>query len=403
MITEISAIMPSSGNAKGRPEDKAPQDIPGLFIAILSGFREGQLLASQDESVQDESEKGMMTGSVISQAFIEITATADGASCLEIDLTETVTDENEVTGIKVVPEQSLMVPEIDLLKTVMDENEVIGSKVVPEQSLMVPEIDLLKTVTDENEVIGSKVASEQSVMAPGINHSKTVTIENKVISSKAAQVTTNETSCSEVPKQSAVANQFAGLTDQIEKGTLPPKASERARETVRQLIQDKAENYLDKGDSPARAALQTNAVQFSRLNPVRAAVLEQVLEQMVFNKQLSGESSVTVRLKPSVLGEVEIRLSLEDGLLTGKIFTNNIQVKEVLEAALGQLRQRLEMQNIQLAELTVTVDHGDSFQHGQRSSYHRDDTNVGTVPEAAVAVDNIDAAQILPGLLDVLV
>jgi len=375
MITEISAIMPSSGNAKGRPEDKAPQDIPGLFIAILSGFREGQLLASQDESVQDESEKGMMTGSVISQAFIEITATADGASCLEIDLTETVTDENEVTGIKVVPEQSLMVPEIDLLKT----------------------------VTDENEVIGSKVASEQSVMAPGINHSKTVTIENKVISSKAAQVTTNETSCSEVPKQSAVANQFAGLTDQIEKGTLPPKASERARETVRQLIQDKAENYLDKGDSPARAALQTNAVQFSRLNPVRAAVLEQVLEQMVFNKQLSGESSVTVRLKPSVLGEVEIRLSLEDGLLTGKIFTNNIQVKEVLEAALGQLRQRLEMQNIQLAELTVTVDHGDSFQHGQRSSYHRDDTNVGTVPEAAVAVDNIDAAQILPGLLDVLV
>lgn len=90
-----------------------------------------------------------------------------------------------------------------------------------------------------------------------------------------------------------------------------------------------------------------------RLEAVKSAVVEQVLEKMVFSRTESGEAKVYVRLKPPALGEVEISLQMEEGRLTGRIVAESLLVREVLEASLGQLRQRLEAQQIQVAELTV--------------------------------------------------
>jgi flagellar hook-length control protein FliK len=117
---------------------------------------------------------------------------------------------------------------------------------------------------------------------------------------------------------------------------------------------------------PARAALETPAAQHGRVNVARASVVEQVLEKMVFSREISGEAKVFIRLKPAVLGEVEISLRMEDGRLTGRILTDSVSVKEALEAALVQLRQRLEAQQIQVAELTVGVGRENPFDRGHR-------------------------------------
>lgn len=115
---------------------------------------------------------------------------------------------------------------------------------------------------------------------------------------------------------------------------------------------------------PVRAAMQTPASQFGRLQTARAAVLEQVLEKMVFTKRADGEQALFLRLKPAVLGEVEIRLQMDDGRLTARIVTENTQVKEVLDVALWQLRQRLEAQQIHVAEISVTVGQEQGFRQG---------------------------------------
>ncbi len=93
--------------------------------------------------------------------------------------------------------------------------------------------------------------------------------------------------------------------------------------------------------------------------------MDQVLEKMVVNKDVNGESKVFIRLKPAVLGEVEIRLRMENGQLSGSILAQNAQVKEVLETALAQLKHRLEAQQIQVAELTVTVGQEQDFHQGR--------------------------------------
>jgi flagellar hook-length control protein FliK len=132
----------------------------------------------------------------------------------------------------------------------------------------------------------------------------------------------------------------------------------------------------DKSSYPVRAALETPAAQFGRVNVARAEVVEQVMEKMVFSKDLSGESSVFIRLKPAVLGQVEIRLSLQDGQLTASIMTGSTQVKEALEGAMAQIRQRLESQQIHVAELTVFVGEEYGFTHGQGSGnmYRQNET-----------------------------
>ncbi|MBT9172562.1 MAG: hypothetical protein DDT21_00948 [Syntrophomonadaceae bacterium] len=109
--------------------------------------------------------------------------------------------------------------------------------------------------------------------------------------------------------------------------------------------------------------VQAEIVQ--RLQSVKSAVVEQVLEKMVFSRTESGEVKVFIRLKPPALGEVEISLQMEEGRLTGRIVAESLLVREVLEASLGQLRQRLEAQQIQVAELTVGSGQEKGFHHGR--------------------------------------
>lgn len=118
---------------------------------------------------------------------------------------------------------------------------------------------------------------------------------------------------------------------------------------------------------PGRVALPTAAAQFAQSPLARLAVAEQVLEKMVFRRELEGDSTLSVRLKPAALGEVQINLRLEDGRLMARIMTENLFVKEALDAALGQVKQRLEAQQIQVAELTVTV--------GQQQDFRQDRTS----------------------------
>ncbi len=110
-----------------------------------------------------------------------------------------------------------------------------------------------------------------------------------------------------------------------------------------------------------RPALTATAVRFAESPLGRVALAEQVLEKMVFRKDSEGDSTLSVRLRPAALGEVQISLRLEEGRLVARIVTENLYVKEALDAALGQVKQRLEAQQIQVTELTVTVDSQQDF------------------------------------------
>lgn len=176
------------------------------------------------------------------------------------------------------------------------------------------------------------------------------------------------------------------------KETFPPPVQERKSEPFRKEPEPstepiKAADVPDRpplfSGEPARQALETPAAQFGRMAAPRSNVVEQVLEKMVLGKNDNGDTALFVRLKPAVLGEVQIRLQMEDGRLTARITTENVQVKEALEASLSQLRARLESQQVHVAEMTVSVGDGTGGRQsrdGGTFRYHRRYGSHGTFP-----------------------
>lgn len=152
----------------------------------------------------------------------------------------------------------------------------------------------------------------------------------------------------------------------------------------------------------AGAALPPTVAPFAKPNVAQAAVAEQVLEKMVFSKEPDGNSTLFVRLKPATLGEVQISLRLEDGRLTARILTENLYVKEALDAALGQVKQRLEAQQLQVAELTVTVGGQQDFrQDGTLNPFWQQTNGKGKRIAAATPEKELSqSASLLQGLVD---
>lgn len=100
---------------------------------------------------------------------------------------------------------------------------------------------------------------------------------------------------------------------------------------------------------------------------------QDVLNQIVRKAELmvkSNNSQMKIELYPEFLGKLTIKVMVEEGAVTAKFITDNHQVKQMLEANLGMLRQSLESQGMRVerAEVDVQLNNGGLFDgsHGQR-------------------------------------
>lgn len=82
------------------------------------------------------------------------------------------------------------------------------------------------------------------------------------------------------------------------------------------------------------------------------------LQQMIRGAEAHfGEEVSTLRLqlKPANLGDLDLRLSVEHGVLTAKFVAHSHEVKALIESALPDLRQSLQEQGVAVEQLTVSV------------------------------------------------
>jgi len=135
--------------------------------------------------------------------------------------------------------------------------------------------------------------------------------------------------------------------------------TETAAEKFPLAIQSEAEAAQQAENSQfadARAALALNDLPVVSGDDFAANVTEQVWESILVANLPQGEKKLFVRLKPESLGQVEIHLRLNaKQQLVAHVMTDNFQVKQALEATLGQLRERLQAQQITVTEFTVTL------------------------------------------------
>ena len=89
-------------------------------------------------------------------------------------------------------------------------------------------------------------------------------------------------------------------------------------------------------------------------------VTMQIIEQMRINtKQQSTE--MIIKLRPEHLGNITLKIAMEQGVVNATFHTANSEVGAVIESALAQLRQELSSQGIKVANLDVSQGMNNQF------------------------------------------
>ena len=110
----------------------------------------------------------------------------------------------------------------------------------------------------------------------------------------------------------------------------------------------------------AQRAVNATSNTLSRVSDFGATRLtDPVIEQTVKSVLLSvreGTSEVRVRMQPDHLGELHLRLVFRDNALSLDVNTQSTIVKSIIESNLGQLRQSLHSNGVDVGKVSVTVD-----------------------------------------------
>ncbi|GAB4366853.1 MAG: hypothetical protein Kow009_03650 [Spirochaetales bacterium] len=134
------------------------------------------------------------------------------------------------------------------------------------------------------------------------------------------------------------------------------KAADRDSEFPR------AEVRLDlSGESPrttdqtGRATLSVPGGRETFLQQMQEKGNAQIVQQAQFLLKNQEEGEIRLNLKPERLGEVRIRLHLQDRLIGGHITVENSTVKELFEQNKGDLAQAFQEQGFEMSQLEVSV------------------------------------------------
>lgn len=180
----------------------------------------------------------------------------------------------------------------------------------------------------------------------------------------------------------------------------PLVAYQPVKVTKPETARDLASAVLPPG-AAGEVSAQTNVVDDVPLDEVTRVVAMQV-QRLTEGRQ--QKVNLQLKLRPSHLGDLTVRLSLEKGgELKAHFYTDNSMVRDIIEAALNQLKDVLAAQRLLLREAAVFLGDG-SGNYGQ---YHQLDRRfeAGTwlTGSGSQVVENMEAPEENNSLINYLI
>jgi flagellar hook-length control protein FliK len=99
----------------------------------------------------------------------------------------------------------------------------------------------------------------------------------------------------------------------------------------------------------------SNAGTSLSLADLSQTVLDQVSKNLAFSLKAKS-SEIRVALKPESLGELVMKVKMDDGKVSAQIDVSNVTVKAVLEANIAQLRDALTSRGIEVQRIDIVAD-----------------------------------------------
>lgn len=98
--------------------------------------------------------------------------------------------------------------------------------------------------------------------------------------------------------------------------------------------------------------------------------LQEIIDKAKVTVRDSRNGTFTVRLNPQELGNVNVNLVMENGVITGKFLVDNEEVKSLLLSSLNELKYQMEEAGVAVGDFSVDVS-------DQREKYLRENDNEG--------------------------
>lgn len=149
--------------------------------------------------------------------------------------------------------------------------------------------------------------------------------------------------------------------------------TEPASETATEPAPESASPIGHRPDAPKLSFGELRPAEATDSRPARSIEIpaQALLNQVNRSIRLLAEgarSELHIKLHPAELGEVLVRLTIQDGLLTAQLQTSDAAVKATLDANLDALRARFEQHGLQVNALAVSTGAGQLTDDGQAKS-----------------------------------
>ncbi|WP_026476003.1 flagellar hook-length control protein FliK [Alkaliphilus transvaalensis] len=129
-------------------------------------------------------------------------------------------------------------------------------------------------------------------------------------------------------------------------GEIPVDGSKQFQQVIQQLVDDESINVDPK------------------------VLIEEVANKAKILTQ-NGKSEMKIQLMPENLGSLHINITVEKGNVTAKMYAENQQIKELIDANLDQLRIALGDKGISITKLEVAVGHNQQDFSGAKSFHQQ--------------------------------
>jgi hypothetical protein len=113
---------------------------------------------------------------------------------------------------------------------------------------------------------------------------------------------------------------------------------------------------LAAADAPQRTVAPARPTPLERIREMTGADLVRTASLVVRD----GGGEIRLTLKPESLGSVRIRLSLEDGMVEGRIIVDTPEARQAFEAGLDSLTRALHADGFQTGSFSVSVSGGNA-------------------------------------------
>lgn len=156
--------------------------------------------------------------------------------------------------------------------------------------------------------------------------------------------------------------------------------------SANKFVSNNKEEPFKQSKEDSEVLFKEQIVVFQQAGDSQNIDLKVIKDQVIESKQfineiaqkvgtfiLKGKNEMCIRLIPEHLGKLSIKIGLNEGTLTGKIYAENYSVKEAIEANLDQLRDSLEEQGLNISSLEVHIN--DNTQNFENSLYQSAFTN----------------------------